>query len=358
MTPMGADIGYAPAGWDMNGQSIRPSNENDFEAVPAEQPFRPAGSRRGRVCRDRRRPWWWGPEGEQIYTDALGRVKVRFHWDRGEQLARDGRKEADSSCWIRVSQGWAGGQYGTMFIPRIGQEVVVDFLEGDPDQPIIIGRVYNGDLMPPYPLPDEKTKSVIKTSSSKGGGGCNELRFEDKKGQEQIFLHAEKDLHIRVTNDRVENVEHDRHLTVDQNKTERVGKDKSVHVQGKQSHKVDKTLTITCGENRFLTVDRNDVELVRADKSVRVQDREARRVDGSLSVTCGGNVVEEFKSSHRHTVRQTYALRAAKRIGGDRPGTNSSGTHRSAGAHGADARRHRVESVAVRMVSSSRPNPC
>ncbi len=155
-----------------------------------------------------------GPSGEEIFTDKYGRVKVQFHWDR------DGRNDADSSCWIRVAQTWAGKKWGTMFIPRIGMEVVVGFLEGDPDRPIITGCVPNPDTMPPYTLPDEKTKSTIKTNSSKGGNGFNELRFEDKKGSEQIFIHAEKDLDIRVKNDKKEIIKNDRHIIVEKNSYE------------------------------------------------------------------------------------------------------------------------------------------
>ena len=121
-----------------------------------------------------------GKQGEEIYSDKYGRVKVQFHWDR------EGKSDENSSCWIRVSQLWAGKNWGGMFIPRIGQEVIVEFLEGDPDQPIITGRVYNADKMPPYPLPDNQTRSTVKSNSTKGGGGFNEIRFEDKKAAKNI----------------------------------------------------------------------------------------------------------------------------------------------------------------------------
>ncbi len=141
-----------------------------------------------------------GPAGEEIYTDKNGRVKVQFHWDR------EGEANSNSSCWVRVSQAWAGKEWGAMFVPRIGMEVIVHFLEGDPDQPIITGCVYNAGAMPPYTLPDEKTKSTIKINSSKGGGGFNEIRFEDKKGSEQIFIHGEKNMDVRVKNDSLEHI--------------------------------------------------------------------------------------------------------------------------------------------------------
>ncbi len=133
-----------------------------------------------------------GPAGEEIYTDQYGRIKVQFHWDR------QGQYDDKSSCWVRVAQVWAGNGYGTMFIPRIGMEVVVDFLDGDPDQPLVTGCVYNGVNKPPYELPANATRSTLKTLSSKGGGGTNELRFEDKKGSEEVFLQAEKDLNVNI----------------------------------------------------------------------------------------------------------------------------------------------------------------
>ncbi|UQZ87844.1 type VI secretion system tip protein VgrG [Deltaproteobacteria bacterium Smac51] len=150
-----------------------------------------------------------GPDGEEIYTDQYGRVKVEFHWDR-----RDLANERSSS-WIRVSQGWAGGEYGTMAIPRIGHEVVVTFLEGDPDRPLITGRVYHAENKVPYELPAEKTKTVFESFSSPGGGGFNELRIEDKKGQEEIYVHAEKDLNAHIKNDWKEHILNDQHRTVD-----------------------------------------------------------------------------------------------------------------------------------------------
>jgi type VI secretion system secreted protein VgrG len=157
-----------------------------------------------------------GPPGEEIYTDKLGRVKVQFHWDR------IGKRDQDSSCWIRVSHPWAGKGWGAIAIPRIGQEVVVEFLEGDPDQPLITGRVYNAEQRVPYALPAEQTKSTMKSDSSKGSGGWNEFRFEDKKGSEQIWMHGEKDLDIEIKNDRRETIGKNRSLTVGANRTESV----------------------------------------------------------------------------------------------------------------------------------------
>ena len=182
-----------------------------------------------------------GPKGEEIWTDKYGRVKVQFHWDR------EGKRNEQSSCWIRVAQTWAGKRWGTMFMPRIGQEVIVDFLEGDPDQPIITGRVYNADAMPPYELPREQTKSTIKSNSSKGGGGFNELRFEDAKDKEQVFVHAERDMDVRVKNDSREWIGQDRHLIVKQDQIEQVEGDKHLTVKGDHNEKVNGTISVQAG---------------------------------------------------------------------------------------------------------------
>ncbi|HEX8637085.1 MAG TPA: type VI secretion system tip protein TssI/VgrG, partial [Pyrinomonadaceae bacterium] len=179
-----------------------------------------------------------GPAGEEIFTDKYGRVKVQFHWDRA------GKYDSDSACWLRVAQPWAGNKWGTMFIPRIDMEVIVHFLEGDPDQPIITGCVYNPDAMPPYTLPDEKTKSTIKSNSSKGGGGFNELRFEDKKGEEQIFIHGEKDLDVRIKHDRKEIIQNDSHLIVENDQAEHVKGDKHLKVVGNQNEKVGGSVSL------------------------------------------------------------------------------------------------------------------
>ena len=144
-------------------------------------------------------------------------MKVQFHWDR------QGKRDENSSCWVRVSQAWAGAGFGGIHIPRIGQEVIVEFLEGDPDRPIITGRVYNGPAMPPYGLPGNATQSGIKSNSTKGGGGSNELRFEDKKGQEQVFSTPQKDEDIVVENDKTENVGHDETIQIGNDRTETGG---------------------------------------------------------------------------------------------------------------------------------------
>jgi type VI secretion system secreted protein VgrG len=185
-----------------------------------------------------------GPKGEEIYTDKYGRIKVQFHWDRY------GKADENSSCWIRVSQSaWAGKKWGAMYIPRIGQEVIVEHLEGDPDLPIVTGRVYNADCMPPYDLPANKTMTTLKSSSSKGGAGFNEIRFEDGKGKEQVFIHAERNQDVRVKANSFETIGNNRHLVVQKDQFENIKGDKHQEVTGEHNQKVGETLSITTGLN-------------------------------------------------------------------------------------------------------------
>lgn len=252
-----------------------------FTAMDAGEPFRTARTTRKPSISGPQTAIVVGPSGEEIYTDKYGRVKVLFHWDRY------GKADENSSCWIRVAQVWAGKNWGAMYIPRIGQEVIVEFIEGDPDRPIITGRVYNGQAMPPYDLPTEKTKSTLKSSSSKGGQGFNEIRYEDKKGEEQIFMHAEKNLDIRVKNDRFETIENDRHLHVE--------KDKFEHVD----------------HNRNEKVDADHKEVIGKDRHLKVKGKEAKEVAKSLSLTVKGDVTEVFKKSHSEKTTRDYYLKAS-----------------------------------------------
>jgi type VI secretion system secreted protein VgrG len=253
---------------------------NIFACIPADVPYRPGRVARKPLIEGTQTAIVVGPEGEEIYTDEHGRVKVSFHWDRA------GEANEKSSCWIRISNAWAGAGWGAMYIPRIGQEVIVDFLEGDPDRPIITGRVYHGTNRPPYPLPEEKTKSTLKSNSSKGGDGFNEIRLEDKKGEEQIFVHAEKDQDIRIKNDRFEWVGHNRHLVVKQDKFE--------HVEN----------------NSHLQVDMDQLESIKNDHNLSVGGKQAISVGASHSFTVGGDVIEVFKANHTEQTTDDYYLKA------------------------------------------------
>jgi type VI secretion system secreted protein VgrG len=218
--------------------------ENHFTCIPFAIPFRPLLTTPRPVVQGTQTAVVVGPPGEEIFVDKYGRVKVQFHWDR------ESKANADSSCWVRVAQNMAGIRWGSAFWPRIGHEVVVDFLEGDPDQPIIVGSVYNASEMPPYKLPDQKTKTVIfKSNSSKGGGGFNEFRVEDKKGKEQIFINAERNKDIRVKNDLYQTVGNESHYITQKDQLEQIGGDRHQHVKGDQNEKVDGTISITAGQD-------------------------------------------------------------------------------------------------------------
>ena len=206
------------------GSALGETYSNNFTCIPHDVPYRPQRITPKPVVQGPQTAVVVGKSGEEIWVDKYARVKVQFHWDR------EGKWNENSSCWVRVSQNWAGKRWGAMFIPRIGQEVIVEFLEGDPDQPIITGRVYNAEEMPPYELPKGQTKSTIKTNSSKNGQGFNEIRFEDGKGKEQIFIHAEKDEDIRVKNDQKEWIGNDRHVIVKNDHMEKIGNNMSIQV--------------------------------------------------------------------------------------------------------------------------------
>ena len=208
------------------------SYKNKFRCIPKSVPYRPQRSARKPVVQGPQPALVVGKAGEEIWVDKYGRVKVQFYWDRL------GKKNEESSCWCRVSQIWAGKNWGWMTIPRMGQEVIVDFLEGDPDQPIIVGRVYNAEQMPPYSLPANQTQSGIKSRSSKGGASdnFNEIRFEDKKGEEMVTVHAEKDMETTVEHDDTQKVQNNRTINVDGTHTETIVKETKITItQGNHS---------------------------------------------------------------------------------------------------------------------------
>jgi type VI secretion system secreted protein VgrG len=199
--------GKQPQAMQEEGGSQPTSYHNDFTAIPADKTWRPLCEHKP-MMDGPQMAIVTGPEGEEIHCDQYGRVKVRFPWDRYS------KNDEHSSAWLRVSQGWAGGQYGFMALPRIGNEVIVSFLDGDPDQPIITGRTYHATNTPPYALPEHKTRTTLKTKTHKGEGS-NELRFEDEADQEQIYVHAQKDLDLLTENNRTEVIKNDSHLTVE-----------------------------------------------------------------------------------------------------------------------------------------------
>ena len=231
-----------------------------------------------------------GKAGEEIWTDKYGRVKVQFHWDRY------GEVNENSSCWIRVSHPWAGKNWGAVAIPRIGQEVIVSFIEGDPDQPIITGRVYNDDNMPPYELPANATQSGVKTRSSKEGSpdNFNELRFEDKKGEEQLYIHAEKNQDNIVENDETTSVGHDR--------TEDVGNDETITIGNDRTESVGNNETITIGNDRTESVGNNETITIGVDRTESVGSNETVTIGSNRSVTIGSNKSETISINKAETI--------------------------------------------------------
>jgi len=211
------------------------SYSNSFECIPASTPFRPPRLTPAPFVQGCQTAVVVGPSGEEIFTDKYGRVKVQFHWDR------EGKNDENSSCWIRVSHPWAGKNWGSVSIPRIGQEVIVDFLEGDPDQPLITGRVYNAGQMPPYGLPAGGVVSGIKSNSTKGGGGYNEMSMNDTKGKEMVTVHAQYDMSTTVEHDDTQTVHNNRTISVDGTHTETIKKDTTITItEGKLVHDVAK----------------------------------------------------------------------------------------------------------------------
>jgi type VI secretion system secreted protein VgrG len=252
----------AAAGTDVLNSKAGVFFDCRFEAISSQRPFRTACTTPKPAVKGPQTALVVGKNGEEIWTDQYGRVKVQFHWDRL------GQNDENSSCWLRVAQVWAGKEWGGIHIPRIGQEVIVDFLEGDPDQPIITGRVYNAEQKVPYALPANMTQSGLKTRSSKAGDAAtfNELRFEDKKGEEQVYFHAEKNF------DRV----------VENNDTLKVGFDKKD--KGNQTVEIynDRTATLEKGTDKLQVKEGNRIALI--DKG----NDELKISQGNLTITING----------------------------------------------------------------------
>ena len=223
-----------------------------------------------------------GPAGEEIHTDKYGRIKVQFHWDR------EGSNDEKSSAWIRVMTPWADKNFGMISLPRIGTEVVIQYLQGNPDRPLVVGQLYNERHLPPWDLPAHKTQSGILSRSSKGGSAANAnaFRFEDEKGKEEVWLHAEKDQRIEVENDESHWVGHDRTKTIDH--------DETVHVKHDRTETVDHDETITVHNDRTETVDHNE--------KITVHNDRTERVDHNESISIGDNRTEDVGKNESITI--------------------------------------------------------
>jgi type VI secretion system secreted protein VgrG len=238
--------------------------ENSFTCLPVEVQYRPPRMTPKPFVQGSQTATTVGPAGKEIYTDEHGRIKVHFHWDR-----RD-KRDQNSSCWIRVSQPWAGQDWGAISIPRIGQEVIVDFLEGDPDRPIVTGRVYNADQRVPYPLPAGERKMGIRSRSTPGGGGYNEVMLDDTKGNEGVTIHAQYNMQTRV--------EHDDSLSIGNNQTVEIGVDRTETVQGNETVTVVGNRETTIQGNETVTINGTRTETVEKDETVTLMHNQTHTV--------------------------------------------------------------------------------
>lgn len=276
---------------------------NEFSCIPDSVHYRPAPIHTKPVVPGPQSAIVTGPAGEEIYIDEYGRIKVQFYWDR------EGKKDENSSCYLRVMQAWAGAQWGASFIPRIGHEVIVSFLDGDPDRPIVTGSVYNEKNKPVYA---SKTQSGIKTRSTKGGDSSNfnELRFEDKKGAEQIYVHAEKNMDtqiennetLTVDNDRTKHVKHDENSNIDNDRNKTVGKN--------QSESIGKNKTIDVGDDHTESIGKNMSLSVGKNISIEIAENHSEYVGKNMTVSIEKDLRESVGANYVENVTKDYSLKA------------------------------------------------
>ena len=236
-----------------------------------------------------------GPAGDEIHADDFGRVKVHFHWDRYD------KSNEKSTCWVRVSQPWAGKGWGGYFIPRIGQEVIVDFLNGDPDRPIIVGRVYNDDQPKPF---SSHTQSGFRTRSTPKGtaANCNEFRFDDKKGAEQVYLHAEKNQDIEVENDETHWVGRDRTKTIDHDETSHIKHDRTETVDNNETIVIHGMRTETVDKDEKITIHMNRTEVVDKEENITIHGGRTEKVDKDEDITIDGGRTETVAKEESITI--------------------------------------------------------
>ncbi|MFT5083968.1 MAG: type VI secretion system secreted protein VgrG [Lentisphaeria bacterium] len=313
----------------VSGKKQSSGYSNAFVCIPANVHFRPQLEHAKPVMRGPQSAIVTGPSGEEIYVDDLGRVKCQFYWDR------EGKNDENTTCFIRVMQQWAGAQWGASFIPRIGHEVIVDFIDGDPDRPIITGTVYNGKNKPPF---DSKTQSGWRTRSSKSGtaANANELRFDDKKDAEQIYIHAEKNMDTEVENDethtvdndRTKHIKHDensdidndRNKTVGNNQTETIVKNKTISVGENHDETIGKNNTIsvgkdhteTIGKNASIDIAHNETLNIGKNVTIGIGENHDESVGKNMTISVGGNLTEEVSGQYREAVTKEYRLTAKK----------------------------------------------
>lgn len=271
------------------------SYEGQYELLSSEIPFRPAAITRKPLVHGPQTAFVVGADGEEIDCDEYGRILVRFHWDRNN----------DQSMRCRVAQTWASRRWGGMIIPRIGMEVVVEFLEGDPDRPLVTGCVYNGDSMPPYTLPQFKTRSTLMSDSHKGTG-FNEFRFEDERDEEEVFLHAQKYLNAIVLDNETWKIGGNRDVNITKSASQSIGGDKDMTVSGSHREVVDKERHVTIGASHYSKIG--------GAEHVQIADDQILEVGGAMHASSGGDMRIEAGGKGHTKIASNYFLDAGKQI--------------------------------------------
>ena len=281
---------------------------NEFVAIPHSVPYRAPLRHVKPIIRGTQTALVVGQKGEEVFVDKHGRIKVQFYWDRV------GKKDENSSCWVRVASPWAGKGWGEVTIPRIGNEVVVEFLEGDPDRPIIVGSVYNADQTPPFTLPGAGIQMGIKSRSSKGGGGYNEITLTDSKGKELITIHAQFDMNTRVEHNDTLSVGNDQSITISGNRTESVGKNESIKIAGSRTESVGKDEMITIDGNRTENVAKSESITIEKDRGKTVTKNETIDIGGNRSATIGKDEALSVKGARSTGIAKDDQLNVEKKL--------------------------------------------
>ena len=299
-----SDTGYISSG----GGSSEELYRCQISVMGKETPYRQIRSTPKPIVQGPQTAIVVGPSSDEIFTDEFGRVKVQFHWDRY------GQRDENSSCWIRVSQVHAGKGFGGIDIPRIGEEVIVSFMEGDPDRPLITGRVYNAELMTPFGLPGQKVVSGMKSNSTPGGGGYNEFSLNDTKGEEGITIHGQYNMDTTVENDQSNTIGNNRTTNVAVDDTESVGSNQSISVGADQSSSVGSNQSVTIGANRSVNVGASDDLSVGSDRTVNIGASNSISVSANHGVSAGANIQLDSGANTTLTAGANIALSASGTI--------------------------------------------
>ncbi len=312
-----------------SGQGGGLTYSNSFICIPIKLPFRPARETPVPFIAGVQNALVTGPAGKEIFTDKYGRVKVQFYWDR------EGKSDENSSCWIRVAQSFAGKRWGASFWPRLGQEVLVAFVEGDPDQPVIVGSVYNAEQTPPYlgngldsKHKNDPNVSGIKTNSTLGGVGFNEIRFDDTKSKEEVFLHAQRNLEMTTNNDSLARTYGNRHQIIGYEKDgtksgdqrEMVYQDKHLKVHRNQVEQIGDSMQLLIGGvdggqgNQDIVIKGTRKESIEKDDNLQVKGDRKEQIGGGQSLSVGGDQQEKIAQKHAVDAGMEIHLKAGMKI--------------------------------------------